>query len=211
MNGSACGRPKRAPIKPVLHNNTKIPGAALVHRRAPLTMELLGVLKFFQQCIMSTGNGDCRRKNNVRTCDTCPGGNDCAAVNLHPILVQVHDLHASGLTDKFDILFSLGEESEALLEKYDIQISKVCWSKAALLAIADIITNSNCNNWDSDAPDLIASAVNAFERFPWQINELVEQAAGLYQEICEREPSGQFAAEVSKRAFVKYCKTVSYQ
>jgi hypothetical protein len=147
----------------------------------------------------------------MRSCDTCPGGKDCAAVNLHPILLQVLSLYAGGMTDKFDILFSLGEENEALLEKYDDQISKACWTKAALLAIADIITDKNSDNWSDDAPILIASAVTAFERFPWQINELIEQAPDLYQAIYERRPDGEFAAGVSKRAFVKFCKAVAYK
>ncbi len=147
----------------------------------------------------------------MRSCDTCPGGKDCAAVNLHPILLEVLNLYSSGITDKFDILFSLGEENEALLEKYDNQISKPCWTKAALLAIADIITAKESENWSQDAPDLIASAVIAFERFPWQINELVEQAPDLYQAIYDHEPDGAFANGVSKRAFVKFCKTVAYK
>ena len=147
----------------------------------------------------------------MRNCDTCPGNTDCAGTYLHPVLSQVLGLYAAGTTDKFDILFSLGEENEALLEKYDDQISKACWTKAALLAIADIITDKNSDNWSDEAPVLIASAVAAFERFPWQITELIEQAPDLYQAIFERQPDGAFAADVSKRAFVKFCKTVAYQ
>jgi len=147
----------------------------------------------------------------MRSCDTCPGGKECAGVNLHPILSQVLGLYVSGVTDKFDILFSLGQDSEDLLEKYDDQVSSECWSKAALLAIADIITNRNSGDWPDDVPALIASAVAAFERFPWQITELVEQAPDLYQAIYERDPDGAFTTEISKRAFVKFCKTVAYQ
>jgi hypothetical protein len=147
----------------------------------------------------------------MRSCDTCPGGKECAGVNLHPILLKVLILYAGGMTDKFDILFSLGEESEALLEKYDTQVSKDCWTKAALLAIADVITNKDSDNWSEEAPALIASAVAAFERFPWQITELIEQAPDLYQAISEHQSDGTFAADVSKRAFVKFCKTVAYQ
>lgn len=147
----------------------------------------------------------------MRACDTCPGGKECAGVNLHPILLQVLVLYAGGMTDKFDILFSLGEENEALLEKYDNQVSGICWTRAALLAIADIITDKDSDNWSEEAPALIASAIAAFEHFPWQITELVEQAPDLYQAIFERQPDGDFAADVSKRAFVKFCKSVAYQ
>lgn len=147
----------------------------------------------------------------MRSCNTCPGGKDCAAVNLHPILLQVLSLYAGGLTDKFDILFSLSDENEALLEKYDNQVSRTCWTKAALLALADIITAKRSDSWSDDAPALIASAVSAFASFPWQITELVEQAPELYQAIYEREPDGNFATDVSKRAFVKFCKSVAFQ
>lgn len=141
----------------------------------------------------------------MRSCDTCPGGADCAAVNLHPILLRVHSLYASGMTDKFDILFSLGEESEALLERHDDQVSKVCWTKAALLAMADIISNG-----PEEAADLIASAVASFEHFPWQITELVEQAPDLYGAIIEQVPQSAFADTMSKRDFVKICKAIAY-
>jgi len=142
----------------------------------------------------------------MRSCDTCPGSTDCAGVNLHPILLQVHGLYAGGVTDKFDILFSLDEASEALLERYDDQVSKACWTKAALLAIADIIATAK----DQDSNTLIASAVAAFERFPWQITELLEQAADLYQAIVERDPESPFATTLSKREFIKTCKAIAY-
>ncbi len=143
----------------------------------------------------------------MRTCETCPGGSDCAGFNLHPVLLQVHALFVGGTTDKFDILFALGEEHEALLEKHDNQLSKACWTRAALLAIADIIA---ARRGTEDVPALIASAVSAFERFPWQITELVEQAPDLYQDIIENDPEGPFARDMSKRAFVKICKAVAY-
>ena len=146
----------------------------------------------------------------MRTCDTCPGGKECAAVNLHPILTHVLGLYADGVKDKFDILFSLGEENEALLEKYDAQVSKDCWTRAALLAIAGLITVKNPKKWSHDAPALIGSAVAAFERFPWQINELIEQAPELYEAICENDPNGTFKTGVSKRAFSKFCKSVAF-
>lgn len=146
----------------------------------------------------------------MRTCDTCPGGKKCAAVNLHPILLHILALYANGVTDKFDILFSLGEENEELLEKYDSQVSKDCWNRAALLAIAGLITTKKSKNWVHDAPALIGSAVAAFERFPWQINELVAQAPELYQEIYENDLNGTFTKVISKRAFAKFCKSLAF-
>lgn len=143
----------------------------------------------------------------MRSCDTCPGGSDCAAVNLHPILLKVHACYANGMTDKFDILFSLGEESEALLEKYDTQVSRPCWTKAALLALADIIVEQQ----DQDIAQLLSSGIKAFERFPWQIPELIEQAPELYQAIIERDPDGPFAADNTKRGFIKICKAVAFE
>ena len=146
----------------------------------------------------------------MRTCDTCPGGKKCAAVNLHPILSSVLALYVNGVTDKFDILFSLGEDNEALLEKYDDQVSKDCWNRAALLAIAELITAKSSKKLIHDAPALISCAVAAFERFPWQINELVAQAPELYQEICENDHNGTFTTIVSKRAFAKFCKAIAF-
>ncbi len=146
----------------------------------------------------------------MRTCDICPGGKNCAAVNLHPILSRVHALYASGVTDKFDILFSLGEDNEALLEKYDDQVSKDCWNRAALLAIAGLLTAKSSKKWMHNAPALIGSAVAAFERFPWQVNELVAQAPELYREVCENDPNRTFTTIISKRAFAKFCKSVAF-
>jgi len=141
----------------------------------------------------------------MRSCDTCPGSTDCAAVNLHPVLLRVHELYVGGMTDKFEILFSLGEESESLLERYNDQVSKACWTKAALLAIADIICDGN-----DDTQNLIDSAVTAFQRFPWQLTELVEQGPDLYQAIIERNPDSPLASDMSKRDFVKICKAIAY-
>ena len=146
----------------------------------------------------------------MRTCDTCPGGKKCAAFNLHPILSRVVVLYTSGVTDKFDILFSLGEDNEALLEKYDDQVSKDCWNRAALLAIASLITAKSSKKWKQDTPALIGSAVAAFERFPWQMNELVAQAPELYHEICENDKNGTFTTIVSKRAFAKFCTSIAF-
>ena len=146
----------------------------------------------------------------MRSCDTCPGGKNCAAINLQPILSRVLTLYARGVTDKFQILFSLGEENETLLEKYNTQVSKDCWSRAALLTIAGMITEKNSKKWNNDTSSLIGHAVAAFEPFPWQINELVAQAPELYQAICENDLSGTFSDKVSKRKFAKFCKTVTF-
>ena len=75
----------------------------------------------------------------MRSCDICPGGEACAGINLAPILVRVFDLYAAGKTDKFDILFALDEDEEELLETYTSNVSRACWSKAALIAIAEVL------------------------------------------------------------------------
>ncbi len=156
----------------------------------------------------------------MRSCITCPGNNECAATNLHPILAQVLTLYGDGVTDKFDILFALDPESEELLERFNTKISPDCWSKAALLVIADKITTLSVG-LDSEPPvddnfaervraDL-ALAVDSFERFPWAVSELVEQAPALYQAIVERVAGDTFSSRMSKRSFVKLCKEVAYR
>lgn len=156
----------------------------------------------------------------MRSCDTCPGNNECAGTNLHPVLVQVFDLFTTGVTDKFDILFSLSPESEALLERFDTKISPDCWSKAALLAITDITTRQLAeldsatnlrDNFTQQIRAVLAMAVDSFDRFPWAVSELVEQAPALYQAIIERTTEDVFASRISKRNFVKLCKQVAYR
>ena len=162
----------------------------------------------------------------MRSCDTCPGNTDCAGANLHPVLKQVFALYARGITDKFEILFALGPESEKLLERFDTQVSSDCWSKAALLAIADLITvalglensdrkpdtpNDPQGNLNTQIRHIIATAVDAFERFPWAIPELVEQAPELYQAIVSQTADEVFAERISRRNFVKLCKEVAYR
>ena len=146
----------------------------------------------------------------MRSCDTCPGGKGCSAVNLQPVLLSVLNLHASGVTDKFKILFSLGPENELLLEKYDAQVSKACWNRAALLAIAGLITTKSSEEANNEVQSLLNFAVSAFERFPWQVKELVAQAPELYQEICENDTDGKFSKNVSKRTFAKFCKATAF-
>lgn len=146
----------------------------------------------------------------MRSCDDCPGGTECAGTNLHPVLVKVLALYADGITDKFDILARLGDDAEDLIEKYDYRVSTVCWSKAALLAIADALADTETDGDPVDrARETVTMARDAFERFPWKLEELVEQASDLYQAILDLadEP---FDGALSKRAFVKICKDVAY-
>ena len=75
----------------------------------------------------------------MRSCDDCPSARGCAGNNLYPVLMQVYDLYAGGMTNKFDILDALDDDSEALLVRFNKLISPVCWSKAALLAMAEAI------------------------------------------------------------------------
>lgn len=146
----------------------------------------------------------------MRSCDDCPGGTECAGSNLHPVLVKVLDLYAGGTTDKFEILFKLGEESEALIEKYDHRVSTDCWSKAALLAIADVMARLDAAE---DAPDVARATLEvacaAFKRFPWKLGELIDQAPDLYQAILD-QGNNELEGALSKRAFIKICKDVAY-
>lgn len=140
----------------------------------------------------------------MRSCDDCPNTSGCAGINLHPVLVRVFDLYAAGTTDKFAILEALSEADEALIEKFDHRVSPVCWSKAALLALADVMARP------TDAAAAIATGRDAFERFPWRLEDLVEQAADLYQAVAEKD-GGALAETMSKRAFVKICTSIAYR
>ncbi len=72
----------------------------------------------------------------MRVCDICPGGAACAGINLAPVLVRVFDLYAGGETDKFEILFAPDEDEEELLEIHTTNVSRACWTRATLSAIA---------------------------------------------------------------------------
>ena len=151
----------------------------------------------------------------MRSCDDCPGAKGCAGNNLYPILMQVYDLYGGGMTNKFDILDALDDDSEALLVKFNKLVSSVCWSKAALLATAEAIERlAKADTPDEDLEDrvlaAIAQAKDAFENFPWQLSELVEQAPDLYQAILEACPDTGFADQISKRSLVKMCKGIAY-
>ncbi len=152
----------------------------------------------------------------MRSCDDCPSAKGCAGNNLHPVLKQVYDLYASGVTDKFEILDALDDASEDLLVRFNKLISPVCWSKAALLTIAQVIqeriAQDETGNGDleQDVRAAIGRARDAFERFPWHLSELVEQAPDLYQAVLEACPEADFADRISKRQMVKICKDAAY-
>ena len=151
----------------------------------------------------------------MQSCDDCPGSVKCTSVHLHPILVRVFDLYAGGMHDKFDLLFSLDDEDEEALELCDGQVSRECWTKAALLAIAEVVGRIGeggavPDDAEQQLYDAIRTARLAFERFPWHMEELVDQAPGLYTLIQEQYPSPQLCERISKRAFLKACKEIVY-
>ena len=149
----------------------------------------------------------------MKSCDDCTHNKGCAGISLHPVLLRVLALYAGGTTDKFDILFALGDEAEALLEKYDKRIAADCWTKAALLAIAEAVgqaTGLGAGDAGQATHRVIQTAFDAFRRFPWRVEELVEQTPDLYQAIGELPGGPAFARAVSKRTFSKICKAVAY-
>lgn len=150
----------------------------------------------------------------MKNCDDCPGSVKCTSTLLHPILVQVYDLYAGGTHDKFDILFALSDDDEEALEVCDARVSRACWTKAALLAIVDVVMRISPSTSSKDAVrelyDVIETARDAFSNFPWCLEELVEQAPGLYDLIIERCDTPELCNAVSKRSFLKACKTIAY-
>ena len=90
------------------------------------------------------------------------------------------------------------------------------WSKAALLAIAEVIQElagedrSGDQVLERDVRAAVGRAKDAFGQFPWQLSELVEQAPDLYQAVLEAYPDTDFAERISKRQMVKICKAVAY-
>ena len=149
----------------------------------------------------------------MRPCDTCPGGPACAGINLAPVLAEVHALYISGVTDKFEILFALEPESEDLIERYNDKISRDCWTRAALLTIANIISKKEILD-DGDAGDIaretLGTAIKAFENFPWEVSELLEQAPNLYEAVQDLNPQNGVETKLSKRGFIKLCKEIVY-
>ncbi len=151
----------------------------------------------------------------MRSCDNCPGGDACAGNCLTPILVRVFDLYAGGTTDKFEILFALDEDDEALLETYTANVQRACWTKAGLSAIAEILVRQGRDateggDWPAVIEDTLSTARGAFARFPWHLPDLVEQAPDLHANVMERVSGGGFAGAMSKRTFAKACKAIVY-
>lgn len=151
----------------------------------------------------------------MRSCDTCPGDLKCAADNLAPVLAEIYTLYAGGTTDKFEILFALSDEFEELFERYNDQVSRICWTKAALEVIAEIL--SACDGLDQNKDGIrdhvhatLTTAVCAFANFPWYVSGLIGQAPELYEAIAYKDEKNQFVIWLSKREFVKMCKTVVY-
>jgi len=139
----------------------------------------------------------------------------CAGTNLAPVLVRVYDLFADGKTDKFDILFSLDEADEQILETHTFGVERACWTKAALTAIAEVMVRSEAEikasgEWQEAAEDILNRAKAAFANFPWHLPDLVEQAPDLHAEMLERFAGSDFGDSISKRTFAKLCKAVVY-
>lgn len=152
----------------------------------------------------------------MKSCDDCPSSVQCSGHNLHPVLVRVYDIYNSGKTDKFDILFALSDADEDILERYSANVSRVCWTKAALLAIVEVVSRIGGLELPPDEAiervrDTISTARDAFSRFPWSMDELVEQAPGLYGLIHERCPDPTLCDALGKRAFVKMCKDIVHK
>ena len=151
----------------------------------------------------------------MRSCDNCPGGTICDGNSLAPVLVRVFDLYASGTTDKFHILFALDEHDEHLLETHTANVQRACWTRAGLSAIADILVReegrpADEGDWPAVIEDTLATARDAFARFPWHLPDLVVQAADLHANVMDRVGDDGFAGAVSKRAFAKACRAIVY-
>lgn len=151
----------------------------------------------------------------MRSCDDCQGGDSCAGNCLTPVLLRVYDLYAAGRTDKFEILFALDEEDERLLEAHTAKVQRACWTRAALGAIAEALrrraeTAPAGGDWPAMLEQTLRTAARAFERFPWHLPDLVEQAAELHAHVSERIDDDAFAAALTRRSFANACKLVVY-
>jgi len=156
----------------------------------------------------------------VKSCDDCPGSVKCTSVHLHPILVRVYDLYAGGMHDKFEILFSLSDADEQALELCNAQISRDCWTKAALWAIAEVVARIGTDQGMSGqgVPDdaeqqvyeTVRTASAAFAPFPWSLAELVSQAPDLYDWIHQRCQTDELCERISKRSFMKACRDIAH-
>ena len=152
----------------------------------------------------------------LQSCVRCPSAKGCAGSNLHPILKQVYYLYTGGVTNKYEILDALDDASEDLLLRFNDQVSSVCWTKAAILTIAEIIQelfeqdDCGAENLENNIRICISRASNAFEQFPWQFSNLVEQAPDLYEAALETCSEFDLAKKISKRQLVKICKDIAY-
>ncbi len=151
----------------------------------------------------------------MRTCDTCPGGSECAGDSLAPVLAEIYTLYAAGTTDKFEILFALSDQSEELFERYNDQVSRICWTKAALEVIADVLALSdypegNDETFRNRVRDILTATVGAYANFPWYVSGLIGQAPDLYEAVRYLDQNGEFSSRLSRRDFVKLCKDVVY-
>ncbi|MDP6708212.1 MAG: hypothetical protein QF893_17855 [Alphaproteobacteria bacterium] len=151
----------------------------------------------------------------MRSCDTCPGGDACAGNRLTPVLVRVFDLYAGGTTDKFEILFALDDDDEALLETHAANAERACWTKAALNAITEVLVRYeraavDRGDWPAVIENTLSTARHAFARFPWHLPDLVEQAPDLYANLMDRVGGDGLSGAMSKRTFAKVCKAIVY-
>ena len=148
----------------------------------------------------------------MRSCDTCPGAIGCAGDNLVPVLTEVFALYAAGETDKFKILVSLSDDSDELIERYTDQVSRICWTKAALEVLANVLSEtSNEESFHKSVVQKLNTAMDAFSNFPWYVSGLTGQAPDLYEAIKYRDTKDVFGAEISKREFTKICKDAVYK
>ena len=131
----------------------------------------------------------------MRACDICPGGASCAGVNLASLLVRVFDLYAGGKTDKFETLFALDEDEKELLEIHTTNVSRACWTRATLSAIAEVLARreGSINEgvaWMAVVEETLGQAKDAYAHFPWHLPDLVEQEPELYERVLDRVTSG---------------------
>ena len=157
-------------------------------------------------------NSDRTKERELKSCDTCPGAVGCAGDNLVPVLSEVYALYASGETDKFKILLSLSEDSDELIERYTGQVSRICWTKAALETIANVLSETaDAEPFRESVIKKLDTAMDAFSNFPWYVSGLIGQVPDLYEAIIYRDENDLFASNISKRDFTKICKDAVYK
>lgn len=94
-------------------------------------------------------------------------------------------------------------------------MQRECWTKAGLGAIAEVLVRYerdavDSGDWPAVIEDTLSTAKDAFERFPWHLPDLVEQAPELHANVTDRIGGGDFSSAISKRTFTKVCKAVVY-